>query len=256
MVEIHSHMQKNMVQFDKGGDEMLHVAIVEDDLACANKLVQFLERYGKENGKDIRSTVFHDGLDIVENYAPVWDIILLDIEMPLMDGMTAAERIRTLDTTVILIFITNMAQYAIKGYEVDAMDFVLKPVNYYAFNMKLQKACRVLAERSTAYVMVPANSGTRKLLLSLIRYIEVADHRLIYHSTEGIFEMFGSLKEVEATLGKDFARCNHCYLVNLKYVDGIQADNVILGQDTLKISRTKKKEFVQRVSDYYRYGGR
>lgn len=235
---------------------MLRVAIVEDDAGYANQLTEFLDRYGTENGKEIHSTIFRDGLDIVEDYQPAWDIILLDIEMPLLDGMSAAERIRALDTSVILIFITNMAQYAIKGYQVDAMDFVLKPINYYAFNMKLQKACRVLAERSTASLMIHTEGGTRKLLVSSIRYIEVADHRLIYHSTEGDFEMFGSLKELEATLGKDFARCNHCYLVHLKYVDGIQADNVILGQDTLKISRTKKKEFVQRVSDYYRFGGR
>lgn len=235
---------------------MLRVAIVEDDAGYANQLTEFLNRYGKENDEEIHRTIFRDGLDIVEDYQPIWDIILLDIEMPLLDGMSAAERIRSLDPSVILIFITNMAQYAIKGYEVDAMDFVLKPVNYFAFNMKLRKACRVLRERSTASVLVPADGGTRKLPVSSIRYIEVADHRLIYHSIEGNFEMFGSLKDLEATLGKDFARCNHCYLVHLKYVDGIQADNVILGQDTLKISRTKKKEFVQRVSDYYRFGGR
>lgn len=180
---------------------MLRVAIVEDDAGYANQLTEFLDRYGTENGKEIHSTIFRDGLDIVEDYQPAWDIILLDIEMPLLDGMSAAER-------------------------------------------------------STASLMIHTEGGTRKLLVSSIRYIEVADHRLIYHSTEGDFEMFGSLKELEATLGKDFARCNHCYLVHLKYVDGIQADNVILGQDTLKISRTKKKEFVQRVSDYYRFGGR
>lgn len=235
---------------------MLRIAVVEDNPDQANQLVQYLERYGTEHHEDIHSAVFRDGLDIVEEYQPVWDIILLDIEMPLLDGMSAAERIRALDPSVILIFITNMAQYAIKGYEVDAMDFVLKPINYYAFTMKLQKACRVLAQRSTASLMVHTESGTRKLLVSSIRYIEVADHRLIYHSTQGDFEMFGSLKELESTLGKDFARCNHCYLVHLKYVDGIQADDVILGQDVLKISRTKKKEFVQRVSDYYRFGGR
>ena len=138
---------------------MLRVAIVEDDAGYANQLTEFLNRYGKENDEEIHLTIFRDGLDIVEDYQPVWDIILLDIEMPLLDGMSAAERIRALDPAVILIFITNMAQYAIKGYEVDAMDFVLKPVNYFAFNMKLHKACRVLGERSTASVLVPVVSA-------------------------------------------------------------------------------------------------
>lgn len=235
---------------------MLRIAVVEDDANQANQLVQYLERYGTENQVEIRSAVFRDGLDIVEDYSPVWDIILLDIEMPLLDGMTAAERIRTLDPDVILIFITNMAQYAIKGYEVDAMDFVLKPVNYYAFRMKLHKACRVLGERSTASILVHTEGGTRKLPVSSLRYVEVRDHRLIYHSTQGNFELFGSLKELESTLGRDFARCNHCYLVHLRFVDGVQEDNVLVGGDTLKISRTRKKAFMQQLSDYYRFGGR
>lgn len=235
---------------------MLRIAVVEDDAGQAGQLVQYLERYGTENGEDIRSTVFRDGLDIVEDYQPVWDIILLDIEMPLLDGMTAAERIRALDPTVILIFITNMAQYAIKGYEVNALDFVLKPVNYYAFRMKLHKASRVLGERSTASVLVHADGGTRKLPISSLRYIEVRDHRLIYHSTEGDFALFGSLKELESSLGQNFARCNHCYLVHLRFVDGVQGDSVLVGEDALKISRTRKKAFMQQLSDYYRFGGR
>ncbi len=235
---------------------MRRVAIVEDDAEYADQLVEFLDRYGLESKEEMHSTIFRNGLNIVEDYQPVWDIILLDIEMPMLDGMTAAERIRVLDPDVILIFITNMAQYAIKGYEVDAMDFVLKPVNYYAFRMKLRKALRVLGERSTASVLVRTENGTRKLPVSSLRYVEVRDHRLIYHSTQGDFEMFGSLKELESTLGRDFARCNHCYLVHLRFVDGVQEDNVLVGGDALKISRTRKKAFMQQLSDYYRFGGR
>ena len=235
---------------------MRRVAIVEDDAEYADQLVEFLDRYGLESKEEMHSTIFRNGLNIVEDYQPVWDIILLDIEMPMLDGMTAAERIRVLDPDVILIFITNMAQYAIKGYEVDAMDFVLKPVNYYAFRMKLRKALRVLGERSTASVLVRTENGTRKLPVSSLRYVEVRDHRLIYHSTQGDFEMFGSLKELESTLGRDFARCNHCYLVHLRFVDGVQEDNVLVGGDALKISRTRKKAIMQQLSDYYRFGGR
>lgn len=235
---------------------MLRIAVVEDDAGQAGQLVQYLERYGTENQEEIRNAVFPDGLDIVEDYQPVWDIILLDIEMPLLDGMAAAERIRALDPSVILIFITNMAQYAIKGYEVDAMDFVLKPVNYYAFSMKLHKARRILGERSAASVLVHTSQGTRKLPVSSLRYIEVRDHRLIYHTAEGDFEEFGSLEALENALGQDFARCNHCYLIHLRFVDAVQADSVLVGNDALKISRTRKKAFMQQLSDYYRFGGR
>ncbi len=235
---------------------MIKIAIVEDDLLYANQLKQFLDRYMEENNLEIKAVHYQDGMDIVENYTPVWDIILLDIEMPLLDGMSSAERIRKIDSSVILIFITNMAQYAIRGYAVDALDYVLKPINYYAFSLKLRKACRILEERSSMSVILTSNGASRKIPIADIRFIEVEDHQLVYHTAQGDFREFGSLKKAEEGLGQGFARCNHCYLVNLRYVEGVKNDCVIIGNQELKISRAKKKEFMQQLSDYYRFGGR
>lgn len=205
---------------------------------------------------DIRTQCFCNGMEIAEGYTPVYDIIFLDIEMPLLDGMSAAEHIRQKDPDVILVFITNLAQYAIRGYGVNALDYVLKPIGYAAFAMKLQKACRILAGRETRYVLLTDEQESRKISVSNIRYIEVANHQLIYHTTEGDFFQFGTLRKLEDELGDSFARCNHCYLINLAYVDGTREDFVLLGGDTLKISRAKKKQFMQMLSDYCRFGGR
>ena len=119
---------------------MKHIAVVEDDSSASQQIQNYLSLYQKGNEQEFSVTVFADGLSILEDYHPTWDIILMDIEMPLMDGMTAAKRIRELDQSVIIIFITNMAKYAIKGYEVGALDFVLKPVSYFAFSLKITKA--------------------------------------------------------------------------------------------------------------------
>ena len=112
---------------------MIRVAIVEDDLSCVQQLREYLSRYQKSSGEDIEVAVYPDGMAVVEQYRPVFDVLLLDIEMPRLDGMAAAREIRRTDPEVIMIFITNMARYAIKGYEVNALDFVLKPINYFAF---------------------------------------------------------------------------------------------------------------------------
>ena len=97
---------------------MLQIAIVEDEADLAQQTKDNVVRYLNEHGLEGNIAVFNDGMDIAENYKPIWDILLLDIEMPLLDGMSAAQKIRELDATVVMIFITRMAKYAIKGYEV------------------------------------------------------------------------------------------------------------------------------------------
>lgn len=119
---------------------MLRVAIVEDEAECREVLRDMISRYAEEQQKQIRVQEFSDGSELVDNYKPDYDILLLDIEMPHLDGMKAAEKIRETDQDVVIVFITNMAQYAIKGYEVNALDFIIKPVNYSTFSMRFTRA--------------------------------------------------------------------------------------------------------------------
>ena len=119
---------------------MLEIAIVEDEENYRNVLCEYLKKYEQETGQEIHMSVFTDGDEIVENYTAKYDIILMDIEMQFMNGMDAARKIREVDKAVIIIFITNMAQYAIQGYEVDALDYILKPISYFAFSQRIQRA--------------------------------------------------------------------------------------------------------------------
>ena len=235
----------------------MRVAIAEDDPGCAKQLRDYLSHYGADSGEEINVSVFPDGMELVESYRPVFDLLLLDIEMPHMDGMSAAQRIRATDPAVLIIFITNMAQFAIKGYEVDALDYVLKPISYYAFAMKMRKAVRALRERTQRSILVRWGNEVRRLSMDSIQYVEVADHQLRYHTEEESYISIGSLREAEQALDPEFfCRCNSCYLVNLKFVDGIRQDCVMVAGQELKISRAKKKAFMQRLSDYYSRGGR
>ena len=95
---------------------MLHIAMVEDEERYINQMQDFIRRYGEESGEEIQFTIFRDGTEILRQYRPIFDIIFLDIEMPGLDGMSTAEQIRKFDSDVVLVFVTNMAQYAIRGY--------------------------------------------------------------------------------------------------------------------------------------------
>lgn len=138
---------------------MVKIAVVEDNDAMRAQLCGFIAQYAQESGHQLDVTAFSDGAQLVEPYRPGFDIIFLDIEMPTLGGMPTAERIRRQDSDVVLVFVTNMAQYAIRGYEVDALDFVLKPVSYYQFSTKLERALQRIRRRRGGQVALQVSGG-------------------------------------------------------------------------------------------------
>lgn len=230
---------------------MIRVAIVEDETIYARQLEQYLQQYADKRGLSVHITSFEDGLAIVESYRPEWDLIFLDIRMAHMDGMETAKRIRDQDSSVILIFITSMAQYAIRGYEVDAQDFILKPVSYPQLSLRLDKAVRFLRRDTQKYLILPFEARKEKVAVSDILYIEVQNHNVHVVTPIRTYLLRGTLQEMEEQLaGCHFSRCNHCYLVNLQNVTSFLKDSVIVGNHELAMSRPKKKQFMQDLSDY------
>ncbi|MBT1170109.1 LytTR family DNA-binding domain-containing protein [Bifidobacterium sp. SO4] len=235
---------------------MIRVAIVEDEPAYAQTLREYLEQYSEEIHERFDVTVFPDGEDIVENYRAEWDIILMDIEMASMDGMTAAERIREVDGQVVIIFITNMAQYAIQGYRVGALDYVLKPISYFAFTQRLGRAISRMQTRSRAeekYMVIASKTSTVRVPISRILWIESSGHRLAYHTADGVFESTASsMKEVEDKLADEsFFRCNKGILVNLAHVRGVEEGSAVIGGGTrIPVSRAKQRDLLTALTAY------
>lgn len=231
----------------------MRVAIVEDDTAYAQRLLLYLQRFSQENQVKISHRIFCDGRELIRSYCHDWDLILMDIEMPLLDGLSAAHQIRDIDCDVQIIFITSMAQYAINGYEVAALDYVLKPVNYSAFSMKLRRAWQIIQKNLGQSLLLRGVDGQQKVLLRDIHYIEVCNHTIRYHTGSKIFAATGS-KSIKALAEEffsiGFALCNQCYLVNLRYVDRLEKDMVYVGDTPLKISRARQKEFTTALMNY------
>lgn len=231
---------------------MIKIAIVEDEQLYAKQLHEYLRKYEKENGEAIEVTIYSDGDQIVEKYQSQYDIILMDIEMKFMDGMSAAEEIRKIDTEVVIIFITNMTQYAIRGYAVDALDYVLKPVSYFALSQRLNRAIGRMRKRESKMIMVNMKCGIVRLNIANIYYIESQGHTLILHTILGDYETSGTMKEMESKLlGMNFCRGNKGYLINLQHVDGISDGCAIVKDEKLILSRARKKEFMEALTKYW-----
>lgn len=230
---------------------MVKIALVDDDANYREELLSYLKRYEQESGEKFHITTFADGDEILDGYTAAYDIILMDIAMTFVDGMETAERIRKMDSEVVIIFITNMPQYAMKGYTVDALDYVLKPLSYYAFSQRIDRALARMRRRSKKYITIAIKGGVKKLDVSQITYIEVQDHDLIYHTTTGALLSKGKLTEMEEQLDpKRFFRCGKSHLVNLEFVDGVQNNNVQVGGSVVQVSRTRRKALLDALNDY------
>ena len=230
---------------------MIQLAIVEDEDSYAQQLTEYINRFQEESGNYFKITRFRDGDEITNGYKAQFDIILMDIEMKLMDGMTAAEEIRKLDQEVIIMFITNMTNYAIRGYQVDALDYVVKPVSYFAFSQKLGRAISKVRKHDARIIAIELPSGVKKLDIDNIFYIESEGHNLNFYTAGGDFSIRGKLKDFDEQLSEyNFFRSNKGYLVNLKYVDGVEDGSCIIAGKKLLISRGRKSDFMSALTDY------
>lgn len=230
---------------------MYHIAIVEDEKDFAEQLQEFLKKYQKEHDVAFKISVFGDGAEILENYEPLYDVILLDIEMPKVNGMEAAAKIRRMDADVVLVFITNMASYAIHGYEVGALDFVMKPITYYPFSMKLTRAIKRARTKAQRQILLTLPDGVKKIGIHQIFYVEVQNRMLHYHTDEGEYTMRGTMTAAEQMLeAYPFVKCNHWYMVNLMHVTEVRKNVAIVGGHELEISRRNRTAFLKALTEY------
>ena len=231
---------------------MLRIAIVEDDGNDAQALKEAVNRAAAEFGEECEIEVFGKPIVFLDNYNIEYDIVFMDIELPGMNGLEAARILRAKDDSVVLIFVTNMAQFALEGYTVDAMDFIVKPVVYNSLRIKMARALKqIICKRGEKFV-INCKTGACVVSVSRIKYVEVINHKLMFHTVDGVVMSSGSLSKLETGLAKyDFARCNNCYLVNLDFVTEINENNAHVGGDILTISRSRRRPFLKALADHY-----
>jgi len=231
---------------------MYNIAIVEDNDNDAQTLISFIEQISKSDKKEYTVKRFRSAVEFLENYQPIYSLILLDVEMPEMNGVEASYRIRKLDKTVSIIFTTNLIQYAQKGYEVDAVAYLIKPVQYYDFALKFKKAIDIYSLNENKDFSVKTAKGPCRISTSKLMFVEVIRHRLYYHLVEETLEVTGTIAKAEDELKEfGFLRCNQCYLINPSFISKIQGLEVVVGNETLLISRPRKKSFMEELAKWY-----
>ena len=231
---------------------MYKIAIVDDDAECIRKLKESVLYYGEKNATDFEIFEYREGRTFCLDAKESFDVVFLDVEMPVMDGMEAAKRLRRTDSRAVIIFVTEFAKYAVNGYEVDATDFIVKPVVYESFKIKMSRALKRIAARTEETVVLQRKSDTVMLAVSSVKFVEIMNHSLAFHTFDGIVEATGSLKKIgEQLLKGGFSRCNNYTLVNLRHVTAIDGYTVTAGGEKISVSRARKKQLLKDIADFH-----
>lgn len=235
---------------------MINVAIVEDEIEMQKVLKSYFDEFYKQFKQQFHIVCFDNPLQFLSNYNANYDLVLMDIELPHMNGIEVSHKLREIDKNVTLVFVTNMAQFAVEGYTVNAFDYIVKPVSYDDFSLKLERVIKKINNSRDDKIKILVNYSTKIVYLSHLKYVEVIGHKLIFHTIEENYETTGTLKSLEEKLcNKGFSKCNKCYLINLRFVSAIDGMSVICGNDNLQISYPKRKDFIRDLNNYLGDGG-
>lgn len=242
---------------------MIEIAVLEDDEVDYDTFLSCLNQYQKLNNMEGETNITHfkDAESFLNNFkCDMFDLVFMDIHLGKMDGLTCSHKLREIDSNVVIIFLTNLAQYAIQGYEVDALDFMVKPLTYYVFEMKFKRALTKLKKSKDVSLQFTIDYEQRYIKISHIKYIEIVGHKMIIHTTDGDFNSYGSLKNIEDNLAKQgidcFARCNSYLLVNFNFIKGLYGFEVDVDGTRLDISHPKKAKFIKDYNTYLGKGGK
>ena len=230
---------------------MWNIAIIEDEEAMSNQLVSYFAKFGKDYNESFSFAIFNNAETFLKNYKKEYSVVLMDINLPRMNGMECVKKLREIDDTVLVIFVTNLSQFAVDGYEVKAFDFVVKPISYYNFSLKLKRALSHLSSLNNYELIISTKDKKYFININQLIYIEIRNHTIIYHLVNEEIKGSGTLKSLYTNLKKHhFAFCNQCYLVNLAFVKGIDDGFLLINNEKIRIASSRKKSFMQELTAY------
>ena len=231
----------------------MKVAIIDDEKEEIANLIACLNYVSKKQGIEFDISSFTNGNEFIFGFKPIYDLIFLDIEMPNVDGLSLAKQIREIDYCVNLVFVTKLANLAIKGYEVFASGFMVKPINPKTFELKMS---RILQLKKT-YVKrkIVIDDSDRQVCVDFddIYFIEIQGHYCVYHLKSCEYKEYINLSAVTKKLSDSaFVYVNRSSLVNLRYLKSFTSDNVDIGICKLPVARTRRKKLIEEISEYMR----
>ena len=226
---------------------MIRFAICDDEPVMIKHISSHISKY-METQKNIafQLSSFSNKKKNIES-SNDFDVIFLDIQMDCPNGMETARKLRQKKNNGLLIFVTVLKEYVFDAFEVQAYDYLLKPLDDSRFKRTMDRILVSLSQRANQTILVQKGNSCEVLLLSGILYCEVLGRKIYIHQNNGnIVDYYDKLADLERRVDGRFFRCHRSYLVNLDFVCGCSAGRVILSQgDTIPVSRLRERELAQ-----------
>ena len=226
---------------------MITFAVCDDEPLMAQELARHLADYMKAGPITAYSvSSFSDGRALLDRIGK-FDVIFLDIRMEQPDGMETARLLRQRGDHSLLIFVTVLKECVFDSFQVEAFDYLLKPLNSARFDQTMDRVLRFLEHRTAEDIVIQRGTGCEVVLLSDIVYCEVLGRKVYLHKNDGtVSDYYDKLEDLEGRGDGRFFKCHRSYLVNLDYVRGCRDGQVLLSQgERVPASRLRERELTQ-----------
>ena len=229
----------------------MKIALCDDIKEDLERLESIILNSGLLNKEDIY--VFSSSIELLESVEKNggYDIVFLDVDMPQLNGIQLGKKLREKNPDVAVIFQTGFPQYAIEGYECEALRYILKPVTPEKIEQALERALSVIRSRNH-YVMVKLRKSVHRIFIREILYVECCRRHIIYHLRDRDIDTIGVLSEVyESLRNHGFYQVHQGYIVNFDKIYDFKGYDIILeGGVTVPVSVRKKAEVMQEYVKY------
>lgn len=233
--------------------DVMTVALVDDDVESRRVLTAGLQQYS--TNRDVRFDIseYEDGQTLLDGFRSQFDVIIMDVALGADDGFDTAKAVRALDAAVTIVFATNMSQMAIRGYEVGALGYLVKPVSFFALERELDLCvCQKRRRDSAAMLTMSVGANVARVPLNDVTYLESRKHKVVVHALGARYEFVGALKNLQERLeGEGFFLCSPAYLVNMRYVQSLDHDDcMVRGGDHVLVSRRRRHAFMKALAGF------
>lgn len=211
----------------------MRIAICDDSTPDAQFVKDIVSGWARGKSFPLDILIFSSAESFLFHYAEDkdFDILLLDIEMSHMDGVTMARQIRQDNETVQIVFITGYSDYIAEGYEVAALHYLMKPVSPEKLCSVLDRAADKIVQNEKCLTL-ELSGETVRIPLHEIRYLDVAKNYVTVHAKQD-HTVKCPLAELEKRLDERFCRVGRSQVLNLKYIRRVTKTQVFLSDDTI-----------------------